>query len=104
MSKSTPATKRVTPKRGLRTTTVVAQRYTISERVFFTSAMKMYNSPSLVQKLFAKNYQKDPPSRLTIRRIHEIATGSVSNNFKGVAGPKQNGKKYWSDRKVCTSS
>lgn len=88
-SNSTPVLTRVTPKRILRTT-VVAQRYSIPERIFIASSMEIYNSPSFVRKLFAQRYHKDPPSRLTIRRIHEkfTTTGSVSNNIKGVAGPK----------------
>ena len=50
--------------------------------------MEEYGSPTVVRRLFRQGLGRDPPSRLTVRRIYQrsVETGSVANNYRGNVG------------------
>lgn len=66
----------------------MATRLTLEERRKVAAWMEVFGSPSVVRNKFQQWFQKDPPSRLTIRRIHEKfeRTGAVTNDCKGNSG------------------
>ncbi len=69
-------------------TKMKATRLSIPERIFVATQNELYESPSMVQKKYVERFKRDPPSRLTIYRIHDkfIRTGSVADCIKGVSG------------------
>ena len=63
----------------------MAHRLTLDERRIAASLMEVHQSPSHVQHLLRIQFGRDPPSRLTLRRLYGkfVKTGSVANNNKG---------------------
>lgn len=63
---------------------------TMQERIFVATQMELHKSATVVQQKFEKEFNQEPPSRLTIYRIHQkfIRTGSVANCIQGISGCK----------------
>lgn len=72
----------------------MADHLTIPERIAVVCWMVIYKSPTIVQRQFGSSFEKDPPSRLTIRRIHKKfeETGSVEDNLRGNVGRPRTGR------------
>ena len=68
-----------------------AYRLSIRERGFVASRMDTFRSPTIVRRMFRAEFNKDPPSKLTIYRIHAKfeRTGSVTNDIKGQSGRRR---------------
>ena len=68
-----------------------ASRFSITERSFVASRMDTLKSPANVRRLFREEFNKSPPSKITVYRIHEKfkRTGSVANDCLGRCGRKR---------------
>ena len=64
---------------------------TVEERRRVACWMEETASPTLVREKFRIFFGKDPPSRLTVRRIYQkfLATGSVQDKLVGHVGRKR---------------
>ena len=72
----------------------MAHRLSLEERRVAASLMEVYQSPSHVQDLLRILFFRDPPSRLTLRRLYNkfVSTGSVADNCKGNSGRPRTGR------------
>lgn len=58
----------------------------MQDRIFVAIQMELHKSETVVQQKFKKEFNQEPPSRLTIYRIHQtfIRTDSIANSIKGI--------------------
>ena len=68
----------------------MAHRLSVKDRRVAASLIEVYQSPTRVQGLFRMRFGREPPTRVTLRRLYKkfVETGSVADNCKGNSGSR----------------